>query len=91
MDNAPPAHPSAEVLQSRDGKVKTIFLPPKTTSVLQPMDQGILEATKRQYKKSLLRHIVLENEASSLFIPKILKSLTIKELYIGVPKPGGMK
>jgi len=44
LDNAP-AHPSAEVLQFRDGKVKTMFLPLNTTSAIQPMDQGILEAT----------------------------------------------
>ncbi len=78
LDNAP-AHPSTEVLQSKDGKVKSMFLPPNTTSILQPMDQGILEATKRLYKKSLLRHIVLENEANSMSIPDILKKLTIKE------------
>ncbi len=36
-----PAHPSKPTLQSSDGKVKTKFLPPNTTSLIQPMDQGI--------------------------------------------------
>ena len=78
LDNVP-AQPSAEVLQSKDGKVKSMFLPPNTTSILKLMDQGILEATKRRYKKSLLRHIVHDNEATSLSIPEVLKRLTIKE------------
>ena len=42
------------------------------------MDQGILEAMKRRYKKSLLRHLILENASSSLSIPDLLKQLTIK-------------
>ena len=46
LGNAP-AHPSAEKLQSRDRRVITMFLPANTTSILQPMDQGILEALKR--------------------------------------------
>ena len=53
IDNAP-AHPSEEVLKSKDGKVVTMFLPPNTTSVIQPMDQGILVGMKRHYKKFLL-------------------------------------
>ena len=79
LDNAP-AHPSTETLQSRDGNVKVMFLPPNTTSILQPMDQGILEAMKRRYKKSLLRHLILENASSTLSIPNLLKALTIKEV-----------
>ena len=56
-----------------------MFLPPNTTSILQPLDQGLLEALKRRYKKCLLRHIVLENSASSLTVPDIVKALTIKD------------
>ena len=43
------------------------------------MDQGILEAMKRRYKKCILRHLILENDMSSLTVPKILKQLTIKD------------
>ena len=56
-----------------------MFLPANTTSILQPMDQGSLEALKRRYKKRLLRHLIIENESSSLSIPEILKKLTIKD------------
>ena len=52
LDNAP-AHPSVEMLQSKDGRDNTMLLPPNTISIIQPMDQGILEAMKRRYKKSV--------------------------------------
>ena len=63
LDNAP-AHPSCDKLTSRDGKVTSLFLPPYTTSILQPLDQGVLEAMKRRYKKYLLHHVIIENSAS---------------------------
>ena len=78
LDNAP-SHPSTETLTSADGKVTTCFLPPNCTSVIQPMDQGILEVFKRRYKKQLLRHVILENESSTLTVPEIVKKLTIKD------------
>ena len=63
LDNAP-AHPNAEKLVSNDGKIKCVFLPPNTTSILQPMDQGVIVACKRQYKKKFLEEVVvvLEDE-----------------------------
>ena len=79
LDNAP-AHPSADKLTSHDGKITTMFLPPNTTAVLQPLDQGLLEAMKRRYKKYLLRHIILENSASSLTVPDIVKGLTTRDV-----------
>ena len=72
LDNAP-AHPSCDKLTSRDGK------PPNTTSILQPLDQGVLEAMKQCYKKYLLHHVIIENSASSLSIPDIVKGVTIRD------------
>ena len=46
LDNCS-AHPNADELVSTDGKIKAVFLPPNVTSLIQPMDQGILEALKR--------------------------------------------
>ncbi|KAK7096527.1 hypothetical protein V1264_005813 [Littorina saxatilis] len=34
------------------------FLPPNTTSKLQPLDAGIIASMKAQYRKRLLRHIL---------------------------------
>ncbi|KAI6661871.1 Jerky protein homolog-like [Oopsacas minuta] len=78
LDNAP-AHPSVEKLNSEDGRVVAMFLPANTTSIIQPMDQGILEAMKRRYKKCLLRHLILEEHTLELSIPEILKLVTIRD------------
>lgn len=46
--------------------VKIEFLPPNTTSVLQPCDQGIIRAFKARYRKMLLQHIIVKmNETST--------------------------
>ena len=46
--------------------VKLVFLPPYTTSRLQPVDAGIIQAVKMRCRKMLLRHILhYEDEASS--------------------------
>ena len=41
-----PAHPSVSDLT----KLQLVFLPPNTTSVLQPMDQGVLRSLKALYR-----------------------------------------
>ena len=53
LDNSP-AHPDAEYLVSDDGKITALYLPPNVTSLIQPMDQGVLVALKRHYKWKLL-------------------------------------
>ena len=53
LDNAP-SHPK----DLRLSNVKIIFLPANTTSVLQPLDQGVIACVKKQYQKRLLDHIV---------------------------------
>ena len=55
-DNAP-SHPSGTLKN-----VKVVFLPANTTSLLQPMDQGIIQTMKlkyrkREYRKRQLRHM----------------------------------
>ena len=80
LDNAP-VHPSCDKLTSRDGKVTSLFLPPNTTSILEPLDQGVLEAMKRRYKKYLLHHVIMENSASSSSIPDIVKGVAIIDAF----------
>ena len=61
LDNAP-SHPSTDVLQSSDKSVTAMYLPANTTSLIQPMDQGVLETIKRHYKRDLLRKLLLLDE-----------------------------
>lgn len=61
LDNCS-AHPDPEDLTSTDGKIFAKFLPPNVTSLIQPMDQGVIESVKRRYKLKLLRRLVIEDE-----------------------------
>lgn len=63
LDNAP-AHPCVEDLVGLDGRIKVMYLPPNTTSIMQPMDQGVIEACKRHYRFKYQSEclVVLENE-----------------------------
>lgn len=58
LDNSP-SHPSADVVQSSDKSVTAMYLPANTISLIQPMDQGVLETLKRHYKCELLRKLLL--------------------------------
>ena len=73
LDNAP-GHPDA--IEMSNENVKIVFLPPSTTTIIQPMDQGCLDPLKRCYKKQLLHHIIID---AHLSIPDVLKKVTLKE------------
>ena len=53
LDNAP-CHPSTQSLSN----VSLQFLPPNTTSVLQPLDLGIIQNMKCHYRTQLLRAVL---------------------------------
>ena len=55
------AHPNEDELVSRDGKIRAKFLPPNVTSLIQPMDQGVLESIKRRYKRKILEKLILQD------------------------------
>ncbi len=81
LDNAP-SHPAASTLISDDKNIKCLYLPPNVTSLVQPMDQGVLENVKRRYKRQLLRKLLLGSAEHESFI-EFAKSLTIKDaVYI---------
>ena len=63
LDNAP-AHPAINELIGLQGRIKVIYLPPNTTSLIQPMDQGVIEACKRGYRLRFQRecNVVIETE-----------------------------
>uniref|UniRef100_UPI00398EA6BC jerky protein homolog n=1 Tax=Pristiophorus japonicus TaxID=55135 RepID=UPI00398EA6BC len=50
------AHPDAELLVKAN--VRGIYLPPKITSLVDPMDQGILRSMKCLYKNELTRRLL---------------------------------
>lgn len=63
IDNCP-AHPNLDNLTN----IKLVFLPPNSTSVLQPMDQGIIRSLKCHYRKLLLKKIIVDLEDNNQHI-----------------------
>ena len=76
LDNCP-AHPNEEDLSSDDGNITALYLPPNVTSLIQPMDQGVLVALKRRYKKKLLQRLLIEDE-NGVSLIDFLKSVNMK-------------
>lgn len=73
MDNAS-CHP--EPLQYKYSNIKISFLPPNTTSALQPLDLGIIENFKIHYRKSFLQYISSKiDEAEKAF--DVVKSVDL--------------
>lgn len=75
IDNAP-SHPDEEVLCS--GDIKAIFLPPNVTSLIQPMDQGVIEALKKSYRRKMLTYMLGE-ESQEQQLEELLKKINIKD------------
>lgn len=72
VDNAP-SHPHNHPLMSH---VKLVFLPANTTSVLQPLDQGIIQAMKLQYRKRVVSKILAEID-KDVEASKLAKTITV--------------
>ena len=53
IDNCP-AHPHIDHLKA----INLYFLPPKTTSKTQVMDQGVIRSLKAEYPKNVARKII---------------------------------
>ncbi|GBO01180.1 Tigger transposable element-derived protein 6 [Araneus ventricosus] len=71
MDNAT-SHPDDLKLKN----INLVFLPPDTTSMLQPLDQGIIRSFKVGYRKLLLRH-VLSQISSCKSSEELAKSVSV--------------
>lgn len=82
LDNAP-SHPSASTLKTMDGHIFVYYLPPNVTSLIQPMDQGVISCLKRRYKKIFLRFLLQENYSFDS-MKDFLKKWTIKDAIFAV-------
>ena len=76
IDNCP-AHPTIDNLKS----IELIFLPPNTTSKLQPMDQGVIRSLKAYYKAlALQRLVVVIDKGKDIPVFSILDALKMLNL-----------
>jgi len=71
IDNAP-GHP-----QLSHPNVKVIFLPPNTTSLIQPLDQGIIATFKKYYVKRTFKFIFDRIEKSDLSVTEVWKNFSM--------------
>ena len=74
IDNCP-AHPEIKNLTN----INLIFLPPNTTSVLQPMGQGVIRSLKAHYRKKVVRLFIKAVESNKP-LPKISFLQVMKHL-----------
>lgn len=73
IDNAG-CHP--EELKGKYSNVKVVFLPPNTTSKLQPLDLGIIQNFKTHYRRLLLRYVLAKIDSCSC-ASEVAKSVNI--------------
>ncbi|XP_048515470.1 jerky protein homolog-like [Athalia rosae] len=67
-------------LSLKVGEIETMFFPPKVTSIIQPLDQGILECLKIRYKNTLFTEIFnaqKNNDSDKEFTKTISQKETI--------------
>nr|XP_047142836.1 tigger transposable element-derived protein 4-like [Hydra vulgaris] len=69
------AHPHIEGLSN----INLIFFPPNTTSVLQPMDQGVIRSLKAHYRHKIVRLCIKAVDNNEL-MPKISILQAMKDL-----------
>ncbi|GFX74533.1 tigger transposable element-derived protein 1 [Trichonephila clavipes] len=67
VDNAA-SHPQLE-----HPNVQLVFLPPNTTSLIQPLDQGIIATFKKYYVKAMHKFILNKLENESLTVKNVWK------------------
>ena len=81
LDNSR-AHPPAQELVS--GNIFAVFLPPNVTSLIQPMDQGIIANIKHIYKAAFLRKLL----NADMDIPTFQRSFDLRDGYTALPWRG---
>ncbi|KAH8024243.1 hypothetical protein HPB51_022362 [Rhipicephalus microplus] len=70
---------SAHVALDNLMAVKLAFLPPNTTAIANPLDQGIIRAVKQLYNKNLLRRFLLVIECGKLFSIDLIGAIHLLE------------
>ena len=67
IDNCP-AHPQIDNLKA----IKLYLLTPKTTSKIQPMDQGVIRSLEARYRKNVVRKIIQSLEKKKTLTKNLL-------------------
>ena len=84
LDNCS-AHPEESELITEDGCIRATFLPPNVTSLIQPMDQGVIESVKRLYRRRMCEKMLIADEDGATIVG-FLKSLNLLDVVHMVAK-----
>ena len=76
VDNVPGHPPNLEDVKS-ELEVKIVFLPTNTTSLLQPMDQGVIAAFKAYYLHQSLQEMIQQMDTSGVSLKEYWKDYHI--------------
>lgn len=76
LDNAPGHPANLEEIHNDHLEVEVVYLPPNTTSLLQPMDQGVIATFKTYYLRTTFKGIV-EAVQSDIIVRDYWKSYNI--------------
>ena len=55
-------HPDPELLVSKNKMITTQFLSANVTSLIYPMDEGVIQALKLRYRKKLIQKLLIEDD-----------------------------
>ena len=79
LDNDP-AHPCKGRLVAHNGKIRVLFLPANTSSLIQPMGQGVIHATKLIYRRLFLSEVLVVEETPEDLVEDIRALRTLEKL-----------
>ena len=61
--------------------IKIKFLPANTTSIIQPLDQGIIKNFKANYRKHLVRHLIAKLSSEAQFSSESIDISVLDAIY----------
>lgn len=71
-------HPAADMLNIVDENFKVMFLPPNVTALAHPMDQSVIKRLKWNFKKQVLRRLLLATDDEDSLV-NFQRKLSLKE------------
>ena len=77
LDNAPGII-KLSLVPSEHSNIHCVFFPPNTTSLIQPMDQGVLDTLKGHYRRKLMRR-ALDEKNEHKYMAEVKKTMSVKD------------
>ena len=61
--------------------ITTIFLPPNTTALIQPLDQGVIASFKKNYRKNMMRKLLTISTCIKSSIVECAQNFDLKQCF----------